>query len=502
MSPKVSSSEGTNSPTQKKNMKRRKFSKHTWTAEEDSILAGAIEKYGEKSWTKIASLLEGRVGKQCRDRWCNHLRPAVKKGNWTEEEDQLLFEAHSKFGNQWAEIARHILPGRTDLSVKNRYYSTLRRADRKQARAERVRVRDSLAQKRKRTKTNESETSELSDEEKQCLGSQKANVRNVSPSNSPTNRSASIPGFKGLKAENQSFSKKMKGDNTMSLKTKTSESLNTATDSQMQQSINYSQLVQQQSLANALTNNWATMNALAGNVGGSFPSVGSGFLPQGFLASSKLNAESDPVTKDIKGETDTRKSTNPESQNPDISANVAMTLFQLQNNLNPQLLAVQQFMQHQQSQQLQLAAALQQGNLDNKLMENKATQTPIPTAYANGRAVSGAYPGTENTGRWSHEEHSKFLEGMKLYGNKNWTCIADVVKTRTVVQVRTHAQKYFKKLRKQQLEKGESGQTESVSSDAVETNVEEFSDQEKTTSIDPNINSVNAASMLLALQQA
>mmetsp|Transcript_22007 Transcript_22007/g.28096 ORF Transcript_22007/g.28096 Transcript_22007/m.28096 type:complete len:127 (-) Transcript_22007:3-383(-) len=102
-------------------MRRRKFSKHTWTTEEDTILEEAIEKYGEKSWTKIASLLKGRVGKQCRDRWCNHLRPAVKKGNWTKEEDNLLFEAHRKYGNQWAEIARQILPGRTDLSVKNRY---------------------------------------------------------------------------------------------------------------------------------------------------------------------------------------------------------------------------------------------------------------------------------------------------------------------------------------------------------------------------------------------
>eukprot|EP00511_Aplanochytrium_stocchinoi_P003110 CAMPEP_0204832380 /NCGR_PEP_ID=MMETSP1346-20131115/13490_1 /ASSEMBLY_ACC=CAM_ASM_000771 /TAXON_ID=215587 /ORGANISM="Aplanochytrium stocchinoi, Strain GSBS06" /LENGTH=506 /DNA_ID=CAMNT_0051964153 /DNA_START=68 /DNA_END=1588 /DNA_ORIENTATION=+ len=109
--------------------------KHLWTSEEDDILEQAVKTLGEKSWSAIAARLPGRVGKQCRDRWRNHLCPEVKKGSWTKEEDRLLFEHQNILGNQWAEIAKHV-PGRTDLSVKNRYYSYLRKVGRQKARRE------------------------------------------------------------------------------------------------------------------------------------------------------------------------------------------------------------------------------------------------------------------------------------------------------------------------------------------------------------------------------
>lgn len=70
-----------------------------------------VHRYGPKKWTLIAKHLNGRIGKQCRERWHNHLDPGINKSPWTEEEDRLLAHAHDQFGNQWAKIAK-LLPGR------------------------------------------------------------------------------------------------------------------------------------------------------------------------------------------------------------------------------------------------------------------------------------------------------------------------------------------------------------------------------------------------------
>jgi len=108
--------------------------KGPWCPNEDAQLVELVKQYGGKHWARIASMLPGRTGKQCRERWCNNLDPSLKKGAWTPEEDMIILEMHGKLGTRWAEIAK-CLPGRSDNSVKNRWYSTCSRILRQQQEA-------------------------------------------------------------------------------------------------------------------------------------------------------------------------------------------------------------------------------------------------------------------------------------------------------------------------------------------------------------------------------
>jgi hypothetical protein len=102
--------------------------KGSWTREEDEAIIDFVARFGTKNWTKLADLLPGRIGKQCRERWRNHLDPDNNREPWTPDEDLMLIQLHEQHGNQWVKIAT-LMRGRSDNHIKNRWNSTLRKRD-------------------------------------------------------------------------------------------------------------------------------------------------------------------------------------------------------------------------------------------------------------------------------------------------------------------------------------------------------------------------------------
>ena len=105
---------------------KQKKHRQRWTRKEDELLIRAVETYGTKNWWLIASYVQGRTARQCRERYISYLDPNISKKRFTPEEDQTIMQLHEILGNEWALIAS-LLPGRTDVQVQNRFKLLQRR---------------------------------------------------------------------------------------------------------------------------------------------------------------------------------------------------------------------------------------------------------------------------------------------------------------------------------------------------------------------------------------
>ncbi|KAF9196959.1 Transcription factor myb3r-5 [Haplosporangium sp. Z 11] len=104
--------------------------KGPWTPEEDRQLRNLVNELGAEKWVLIASRLRSRTGKQCRERWHNHLDPKIDKSPFTAEEDELIFKMFAQFGSKWAEMSK-LMPGRPDNAIKNHFNTSMQRKRRR-----------------------------------------------------------------------------------------------------------------------------------------------------------------------------------------------------------------------------------------------------------------------------------------------------------------------------------------------------------------------------------
>jgi hypothetical protein len=109
---------------------RRKQGPKPWTKEEDALLLNLVHTMQwPMKWTVVAHSLPGRTGKQCRERYVNHLNPRLKNSDWSPLEDATIFHLYNTIGSHWAKMSK-IIPGRTDNGIKNRFHNIRRQYER------------------------------------------------------------------------------------------------------------------------------------------------------------------------------------------------------------------------------------------------------------------------------------------------------------------------------------------------------------------------------------
>jgi hypothetical protein len=96
-----------------------------WNKAEDERLHSLVSRHGQSSWILISEQMDNRNPRQCRERWENYLRGGLRRSDWTQDEDLLLFQKYQELGAKWVQIAK-FLPNRTDAMVKNRVNLVIR----------------------------------------------------------------------------------------------------------------------------------------------------------------------------------------------------------------------------------------------------------------------------------------------------------------------------------------------------------------------------------------
>ena len=112
------------------NNSKKKFGPRIWTKEEDALLLGIVQTMPlPMKWSVVASSLTDRTGKQCRERYVNHLNPRLKTADWSPLEDSYIFHLYNTMGSHWSKLSR-VIVGRTDNGIKNRFHNLRRQLER------------------------------------------------------------------------------------------------------------------------------------------------------------------------------------------------------------------------------------------------------------------------------------------------------------------------------------------------------------------------------------
>ncbi|XP_028767540.1 transcription factor MYB63-like [Neltuma alba] len=206
---------------------KNKVKRGPWSPQEDLKLVTFIQKHGHQNWRSLpkqAGLL--RCGKSCRLRWINYLRPDVKRGNFTEEEEETIMKLHEVLGNKWSKIASE-LPGRTDNEIKNVWHTHLKKKLlSKNSSDNNINLSTSTDQsKQESCITSSSSSSSTGRQEATTLIPQKTADNNEQNFENPTKESSSPSSFQCCTDQSSTTICKLQDDNQLELVVAGSSSL-------------------------------------------------------------------------------------------------------------------------------------------------------------------------------------------------------------------------------------------------------------------------------------